>query len=403
MPDTVTEVTSQSWGSRLKGSFMGILIGLFLILGSCWFLFKNEGRAVGRYRALKEGGGEVVSVASSAVNAANEGRLVHTTGSTETADFVVDREFGISAEAIHLERRVEMYQWQESQSSETRKKTGGGTETTTTYSYSQGWSERLIDSSAFKEPRGHENPASMPFRSRIVTAEEVSLGAFTLSPGLVQRIGNWEPLPIRSTSGLPDSLRGRARLHRDGLYLGPDPAAPRVGDLRISFRQVPGGVVSVVARQAGGGLSAYQTRSGGSIELLRAGRASAEEMFEAAKQANKVLTWILRLVGFLLMMIGFRMVLAPFAVLADVLPALGNLVERGVNGLALGLALPLSLLVIGLAWLFHRPLLAIGVLAVTAGLAFLLLKRVKRARRLAAATAPPPPPPPPSPPAPTTG
>ena len=91
----------------MKRKISLLVAGLLLVLGSCWFLFKNEGRAVNRYKALKEGGSVVVSVAVDRVGPTNEGKLVHTTGLTQAVDFLVDREFGVSAEAIHLERKVE--------------------------------------------------------------------------------------------------------------------------------------------------------------------------------------------------------------------------------------------------------------------------------------------------------
>ena len=61
-----------------------------------------------------------------------------------TSEILVDPSFGVAQQAIHLERRVSMYQWRESRESKTEKKLGGGTETITTYSYSKGWSDRPI-------------------------------------------------------------------------------------------------------------------------------------------------------------------------------------------------------------------------------------------------------------------
>ena len=65
------------------------------------------------------------------------------------------------------------------------------------------------------------------------------------------------------------------------------------------------------------------------------------------------------------------------------MPALGNLAEKGVNLFAAGLAAPLSLLTIAFAWIFRRPLLAIGVSVLTAILAAILLRRIKKAQEQA--------------------
>ncbi len=394
MSDTVTEVTSRSWGSRLKGSFKGIFFGIALVALSCWLLFKNEGRAVTRYKALKEGVATVVSVSSERVDPALEGKLVHTTGLADPTGTLADVLFGISADAIHLERKVEMYQWHETGDSKTEKKLGGGTETTTTYSYETRWSEQHSDSRSFRQPAGHENPPSMPFRSESFSAPRVQLGAFTLSDGLIRRMREFEPHTVGSVSGLPPALLSRARLHDGGIYVGGNPSSPAIGDLRISYRKVVPATVSVVARQSGSGLAAHPTRAGSSIELLRTGVATADEMFEAAKEANKVTTWILRAVGFFMMLLGFRSILRPLSVLADVLPALGNLVEKGVTAVSFFLAAPLALVVIAFAWIFYRPLLAIVLLAAVGGLLVLFLRRLRRAGAEVRTAQPPPPPPP---------
>lgn len=397
MADSVTEVSRQGWGSRLSGSFKGIIVGLVLVGIALWLLFWNEGRAVRRYKALKEGKSAVVSVASDRVDAANEGKLIHVTGLAEPQNVLMDRELGISADALHLERTVEMYQWIEDKDSETEKKTGGSTETRTTYSYSRGWSEQLQDSSSFKEPSGHENPTSMPYRSETYTAEDVRLGAFRLSDSLINKIRNWEDMRVSSTGLLPSTLRSQATVSDGAFYVGANPASPQVGDLRISYRLVEPTVVSLASGQTGDSFSPYVTRNG-TVELLRTGTVAAEELFTAAEAANKTLTWILRFVGFFLMFFGIRLMVRPLSVLADVLPALGNLAEKGLGLFAFVTAALISLVVIAVAWLFYRPLLAIGLLllALAALLAVMRMMKKAKARPAPAGTVPPPPPPAPA-------
>ena len=399
MADSVTRVTRQSWGSRIGGALKGIIVGAVLVALAFWLLFWNEGRAVKRHKALNEGSGAVVTVDANRVDPANEGQLVHMTGMTEPSKMLSDGDFGVVAEAIHLQRQVEMYQWKESSSSKTKKKVGGGTETTTTYSYSKGWSDQLIDSRSFEEPSGHRNPTSMPYGSRRFTAPQVTVGAFRLSPSLIGRIDDWEDLPVQSSGLLPASLQGRARLDGGSIFLGANPSSPKIGDLRISFRQVRPTTVSFASQQVGDTFAPYKTRTG-SVELLQTSAATAQELFDAAKQANKVLTWILRVAGFILMGVGFLLVFRVFSVLADVLPILGNLAEAGLGFFSFALAAMLSLGTIAVAWFFYRPLLAIGLFLLAGGAAFAAYRAVKKARGRTAAVPPPPPPPsaPPPPP-----
>ena len=222
--DSFTEVTNESWFSRIRGAIKGILAGLVLLVVAFPLLFWNEGRAVKRYKTLEEGGGAVVSVASDRVDATNAGKLIHVTGRAETDATLMDSVFGVSVNALKLKRDVEMYQWEERSQSKTREKIGGGTETVRTYTYSKTWSTQPISSAGFKEPTGHQNPGSMPYESTQQTADKVTLGAFTLSSSLVSKISNFTSLPSGSDTTLPESLKGKAKprcgilhRHRPGL------------------------------------------------------------------------------------------------------------------------------------------------------------------------------------------
>ena len=48
------ETTRQSYGSKVKGSFQGILWGIILIIAGTIVLWWNEGRAVKSANALKD-------------------------------------------------------------------------------------------------------------------------------------------------------------------------------------------------------------------------------------------------------------------------------------------------------------------------------------------------------------
>jgi hypothetical protein len=121
-------------------------------------------------------------------------------------------------------------------------------------------------------------------------------------------------------------------------------------------------------------------------------------MFQSAMRSNTILTWVLRLVGFLVMMIGLNMVLKPLSVVADVIPFVGNIVGAGTGLIAFLVAAVVSLLTIAVAWLFYRPLLGIAILAVVAALVvgiWMLLGRAKKRAPVRQVSPPPPPPPPP--------
>jgi hypothetical protein len=113
MADTFSETTTQSWGSRLKDSIAGVLVGLVLFFGSFVLLFYNEDNSVKVYKAIAEMEKNVITVSADKVNAANEGKLVHTNGDAVTSDVLKDALTGLSLKGIALNRQVEMYQWVE--------------------------------------------------------------------------------------------------------------------------------------------------------------------------------------------------------------------------------------------------------------------------------------------------
>lgn len=89
------------------------------------------------------------------------------------------------------------------------KQFGGSEVTTTTYSYAPVWSEQAIDSAGFKKPEGHLNPAP-PFSSAEYAANDVTLGAFRLTSGIVGQLTAADPVDV-SGAKLPDSIRAKAR------------------------------------------------------------------------------------------------------------------------------------------------------------------------------------------------
>ena len=433
MADSNTVVTTQSYFSRIGGSIKGIGIGIILFIVGFPLLFWNEGRAVRRYKTLKTGAKEVISVASDKVDPANQDKLIHFSGKTATADVLMDPVFQISYNGIALKRKVEMFQWVENTTSETKKKVGGSTETTTTYTYAQEWRETAIDSSNFNQSADHVNPP-MSYKEEEYVAKHVTVGAFTLPENMISSISGNQPYMIDEAAAAPvlAALPNAYRLiDGSGYYLAAGDAigtpagcapkvaaaaaqtvstvvnavsnlqnsaqnaqqvgntianaatgatrAPVVGDIRVTFFVTPQQKdVSIIAQQTGNTLTSYTTKTG-SLSMLTSGVKSADEMFTSAQKANKMMTWILRLIGFLVMYAGIKMVFEPLGVLADVLPFLGSLMRMGTGLLAFLIALPCSLVTIAIAWIFYRPLLGIFLLLVAVGSIVMLFMKRKAA------------------------
>ncbi len=381
--DQVTEVSSTSWLSRLGQAIGGVFVGLIAILVAVVLLFWNEGRTIKTAQGLTEGAGIVRNVAADRVDAGNDGRLVHVSGMLSTGGPVADPDFAIRVQGVRLVRHVEMYQWKEETQTETRTKFGGGEERTTTYKYVRDWSDKPIDSTRFKEPRGHTNPV-MTYQSREALAAGTRLGAFAVPDSLLRSFG--ERRPLAATEAQANALQ--IRINKpvtviDGvLHVGRDPAQPAIGDMKVSFFQVPLQVASVVATQSGGGFVPFRTHTGTSVELISAGAVPAATMFQHAQEENVTFTWILRGVGVFVMFLGFAFILRPLKVIADVIPFLGSIAGAGTGLIALLCTMAIAPIVIAIGWLWYRPLVGVAVLVVgfaaTWGLARLARRRVAR-------------------------
>lgn len=378
-----TVVTRQSFFSRIGNSIRGVFIGIVLIIAGAVLLFWNEGRAVKTSQSLKEGATSVVSISPDSVNPANEGRLVHFSGEARTPSILIDSQFGAGGPALKLKRTVEVYQWVQTAESKTVEKLGGSTETTTTYTYKKEWRDEIIDSSEFQEPLGHTNPTSKLFENEEWIAENVSVGAFNIPTDMIRSLSNYQALPVtdETTSTLPLDMQENIEIISGILYYRTeDPALPQIGDTRITFEIIPTQTLSIIASQKGSSLAPFSTSNGRTISFIQTGEATAEQMFEGAIEGNRMMTWILRLLGIILLFAGFRSVFGLLPILASVIPPVGKLLGAGMSFVSFILALVTGLVIISIAWIVARPIIGIGILigAVVIFFLALLLKGKKK-------------------------
>ena len=394
----VTETTTEGWGSRLGSSIKGVLFGLGLFIAGFPVLFWNEGNSVKTAKALDEGEGACISVESNAkVDPEMEGRLVHMTGKADTKDVLSDDVFGVSATAIRLSRKVEMYQWVEHEKTTEKKNVGGSVTKTTTYTYSKEWSSSVVSSDSFKEA-GHDNPAAMEFESEEKLAQTVSFGAFMLSDDQIRRIGGEQAyafptsfvckvdrVQTQGTTIYVPEIKTRENALNNRVVA----SQPRIGDMRVTFEVIYPHDISIVAKQRGGGFVGYTAKNGKKIDMLSNGIRDAAEMFAAARRNNAIMTWLVRLGGFLLMYFGLSMVLKPLSVLGDVLPILGDIIGLGAGFVAGIVAIVCTLVTIAVSWLFYRPVMAVVLLAVAGFFVWKLIARrgAKKAQPAPAAAA----------------
>ena len=429
MAYTTTQTTGL--GQRLGNSLKGVLFGLVLFVAGTGLLWWNEGNFVKTRAALQEAQGVTRELGDiTAMDASNNGQLVHASGPTETKEILEDPFFGVSVNAIRLTRTVEYFQWTEHKSSKKTTRVGGSEVETTTYAYKQEWVKEPVESARFTDPDApakHKNTVLVSFEDLPpLQASDVAFGAYRLPKFLIDAIGGAESFAIEPSADAIDKLNnqltpraapppasdsppqtasaegaaeggaeaagenppGKAEapppeaprmVHVAGneIYLGVSPELPRVGDMRIAFKKTMPAAVSLIAKVNGDTFEPYRAENGKTVGLLSMGTHSLENMYGDAHAGNEMLTWILRLAGVLCVCLCLGMLAGPLTVLASVIPFLGRLVGigAGIVGFLLGLAW--SFLIIALAWLFYRPLIGLVLLAAAAGLIWLLVVKTR--------------------------
>jgi hypothetical protein len=178
---------------------------------------------------------EVVNIASDAIVPSNEGKLVYITG--DIIAEMKDPLFNLSQKAIELERIVQVYQWIEDGDK-----------------YSKGWKDsiiKIINPQAVE--KGVANPMEMPFLSDKWQVSPVKIGAFTISPELIGKLGGAKDFPVTQEDfDKMDDDGKKAFVFNNGTYFfGLDIKKPRVGDIKVSFKKLDAGTVTILAQQKG--------------------------------------------------------------------------------------------------------------------------------------------------------
>ena len=371
-----TETTTRSWTSRLGDSFKGIVFGFVLIAAGTCLLWWNEGRTFKTAGAIGEA--ELVTQDVSDISRLDPslgGKVIHATGRAETQETLRDPIFGVEANALCLRRKVEYFQWREHSHSETRKKLGGGEETVTTYTYDTGWEASPVDSNSFKDPEYKgRNSILARFDDERIWAKDITFGAYKLPDFLSHSIGGETQLSVERLDAsaisshitAPKGSYAGQLINGDDktVYIGENPNSPKVGDVRITFYQIPPAEVSIIAQVDGSTFKEFLASNGYTFSSLEMGRVDSAEMFKDARSSNTIMAWVLRLVGILVIVGGLKTILAPLSVLADVIPILGTIVGAGTGFVSWVLGLAWSLIVIAVAWVRFRPLIAGGLIAV---------------------------------------
>lgn len=418
------EQKTTGYGTRVGNSFKAIGSGLIMFCIGTALLWWNEGRTVKTEKMLDEVGGNYVEMENpNKKDASLDGELICGTALATTEDSLSDAQFGVGAKAIALHRKVEYYQWVESEEEKSEDKLGGKEVTTTTYTYSKKWVSTPVESSEFKDPAyQNKNTVLTTVEESDQYAENVSFGAYKLNETLIHRISSSEGLALAisedllkdldknaqvayerfygtkkaaskaveqpaETAVLSDSAKAVADslkavndsiiknavnkkdfeyVHQAGnvLYFGRVPGSPEVGDVRVTFEKVVPAKVTVMAVVDGDSFKPYKAKNGKRFQTLVMGKRSGDDIIEADKEANNMWLWLLRGIGVLLVIGGLKGIFGFLETILKVIPFIANIFGWGVGVVCTIIGVAWSLIVIAIAWLFYRPILGITLLVI---------------------------------------
>jgi hypothetical protein len=131
---------------------------------------------------------------------------------------LVDPDFKTRTRQFGLDRRVEMYQWRLGEKG-----------------YERVWHEALIDSVGF-DP-AHANPPKLPIENRRWWAEQPTLDGKPLDQAVLRSLGEWRVLRP-NFSRLPANLAASFQPEGEGLGSAENPLEPKIGDVRVSWREL---------------------------------------------------------------------------------------------------------------------------------------------------------------------
>ena len=145
-------------------------------------------------------------------------------------------------------------------------------------------------------------------------------------------------------------------------YFGKSTVIPEIGDVKVTFTMTRPGQVSLIAQVYQDNLQEFTAKNGKKFCTLTMGAVDMDSMFTSEHNKNSALTWILRIAGFLLVVFGLKSLFEILVTLFKVLPFLASIVNFGVGAVCWIVGAVWSIAVIGIAWIFYRPVLGVSLL-----------------------------------------
>lgn len=368
MADQYKVVTTKGFGNRIIDSIKGIGMGILLFLASFYVLYWNEGRV-----DLSQVAKTAINIgATEAAPADANGKLVSTTGKVTSAEMLDDGLYLNSGKYLSVSRQVEMYAWVEKAASSSDKNLGGSETTETTYTYDKQWTSSPSSSGSFKVPQGHENPA-MATASATKNVSAAKVGNYDIDMANITLPG-FSNVTMNTVNV---KVPANGQISGDYLYVpGVGGTSPAVGDLRMKYTVLNQDIeATIFGKLNGSKIEPFVDFKNDNARLYRMfTEGGADAAVAQLSGEHTFLTWILRIVGFLMMWIGLSALFGPISTLLDVVPFFGSLSRAMIGVVTFIVALVLSLITIFVSMILHNIYAVVASAVIIVILAVVLLK-----------------------------
>lgn len=368
MAHQFTKTTKTGVGSRLVNSIKGVFIGILLFLISFGVLYWNEGRV-----DVSEVAKNAVEISAEEVDAGADGEFVYVIGDVVSEEQVGDGLYLISGDYLAVSRTVEMYAWVEETSSTTEDEWGGGETTETTYTYVREWVENPVLTGSFEYPEDHENPSKAieDYDNRVGSAK---VGVYELDMGKLVLAGYGDLSLSEDVIDLGED--GEAELIGGYIFVGDGYlTSPEVGDLRISYSVIRNNTGGIIFAELDGDRLVTYVDEDTEESLYRMFIGTRDDALATMHGEYKMMLWIFRLIGFVMMWVGLSSLFGPVVVLLGIVPAFGSISRSLVGFVTFIVAAVLSVVTVLVSMLLHSIVALVIAVMIILVLVVYFLKR----------------------------
>lgn len=307
--------------SRLGDSFKGIVFGIIIFVLAFPLLWWGENR-----RNMAEFVDQAKLIVATSVPTDQGKGLVKTSGKLTTDETLNDPTYLASlggVTAMQLERKVEMYAWKEDKKTEKK-----DNKEIDTYTYKQDWVSTPQDSSKFHDQGEHGNPP-LTEKEDSFKVQSAKVGAIIFDANKTEFYG-LKDLTVTDAM-LNKSAAKPLQLSGGAVYMANDSvdptrkvvSNPKVGDVKITYSYFPANTDgSVVGDWDGQKIVSHVYDK---TDMFLGAYAGTPDEFRAYLQTqHNMITWIIRVIAFLMMWGGLNGLLGPILTIMDSIPIVGG-------------------------------------------------------------------------------